>query len=217
MRCQAAEFQGAATGGRHALGLEYDFVQRTISMRVETPKKLFTVDDYHRMAEVGILGPEDRVELIEGEIVQVSPIGSRHAATVDGITEMFVPAFLKRAIVRVQGPVRLSNFTEPEPDVILLRYRPDRYKTAMAGPDDTLLVAEVSDTSLRYDQQVKLPIYAAARIPEVWIVNLQDDTLLVFRNPAGRTYATEFALRRGEAISVAAFPETVFQVDEILG
>jgi Uma2 family endonuclease len=166
---------------------------------------------------VGILGPEDRVELIEGEIIQVSPIGSRHNATVNRNTEMFVPAFLKRAIVQVQGSMRLSNFSEPEPDLLLLRYRPDYYKTRLAGPDDTLFAMEVSDTSLRYDLDVKLPIYAAAQIPEVWVVNLQDDTLLVFRNPAGNAYKTEIVLARGDSISVSAFPETVFQVDDILG
>src|SRR5215813_142672 len=131
-------------------------------MQIETTKKLFTVDEYYRMAEVGIIGPEDRVELIDGEIIQMSPIGHRHMVAVNRATDFFTAAFRGRAIVSVQNALRLSNYTEPQPDIVLLKYRPDFYKEKNFTAQDALLVLEVADTTIHYDREIKLGKYAEA-------------------------------------------------------
>jgi len=200
-----------------AIRLGYHASNGNIHMQIETNKKLFTVDEYYRMAEAGILGPEDRVELIDGEIIQMSPIGNRHVGCVNRATQLFVQAFTGRATVSVQHPLQLSNYTEPEPDVVLLKFRADFYTNKKVWAEDALLVVEVSDTTLRYDRNVKLPRYALARIPEVWIENLTSDELLIFRDPINGAYSTTLVLRRGDSVAPLAFPESVFKVDDLLG
>ena len=185
-------------------------------MQVETTKKLFTVDDYYRMAEVGIIKPEDRVELIDGEIIEMSPIGSRHLGCVNRANRLFALAARSRFVVSVQHPLLLNNYTEPEPDIVLLKPRSDDYYSKKPAADDALLIVEVSDTTLRYDRDVKLPRYAVAHVPEVWIENLDDDLLLVYRNPAGGRYTTALQLQRGENVSLVALPDVAFSVDELL-
>jgi Uma2 family endonuclease len=186
-------------------------------MDVEISKKLFTVDEYYRMAEVGILTPEDRVELIDGEIIKMCPIGDRHAGCVNMAAEVFVGAFRGRAVVSVQNPLQLSNYTESMPDIVLLKPRTDRYRSRKAKAEDALLVVEVSESTFLYDRNVKLKRYAKAEVPEVWIENLKKDLLLVFRDPAGDTYQTAFTLEGGSAVSATAFPEAIFQVEDFLG
>ena len=186
-------------------------------MQIETTKKLFTVDEYYRMADVGILGPEDRVELIDGEIIEMSPIGNRHLACVNRATETFIAAFKGRAVVSPQNPLRLSNYTEPQPDLVLLEPRSDFYASKRPVAEDALLVLEVSDTTLRYDWNVKLPHYAAAGVREVWIENLQEDLLLVCRDPSGNEYKTCLTLKRGDSVSLAVFPDVEFKVEDFLG
>src|SRR5262245_5599912 len=137
--------------------LEYHAFSGPIFMEIETTKKLFTVDEYYRMAEVGILGPEDRVELIDGEIVEMSPIGVRHLACVNRATRLFVAAFGDRATVSVQNPLRLGKYTEPQPDIVLLKPRTDDYSAKRPSAEDALLVLEVADTTIAYDRNVKLP------------------------------------------------------------
>ena len=117
----------------------------------------------------------------------------------------------------MQSPLRLSNYTEPEPDLAVLKPRPDCYSTKKPSSEDAFLVIEVADTTLRYDRNVKLPRYAAAGVPEVWIENLEDDLLLVYRDPAGNTYTTSLTFGRGDPVSLAAFPDIVFKVDDFLG
>ena len=153
-------------------------------MQAEVTKKLFTADEYYRMLEAGILTEDDRVELIEGEVIEMSPIGNRHAACVDRATELFISALQGKAIVSVQNPVRLNNYNEPQPDIVVLRRRDDYYESQRRTAEDTLLLVEVSDTTLRYDVNIKLPIYARTAISEVWIENLPEDVLVVCRNPA---------------------------------
>jgi len=186
-------------------------------MHIEAAKKLFNVDDYYRMAEVGILSPEDRVELIDGEIIQMSPIGTRHAGCVNRATRLFSLAFSGRAVVSVQNALRLSNYTEPEPDIVLLKYRPDDYADKRMMAEDALLVLEVADTTLRYDRDVKVPRYAAAGVPEVWIEALKGDRLLVYRDHADDGFKTGLVLKRGDSVSTMAFPDISFTVDELLG
>jgi len=186
-------------------------------MRTESTKKLFTVAEYYQMAEAGILSPQDRVELIDGEIIEITPIGDRHAGYINRAARLFHLAFAGKAVVSVQNPLQLSNYTEPEPDLVVLKIRSDDYIGKKVRAEDALLVVEVSDTTLRYDRRIKLPSYAAAGVPEVWIEDLEKHDLLVFRNPTGGTYSENLILQRGEKVSPEAFPEIVFDIDDLLG
>src|SRR5262245_47016647 len=154
----------------------------TPSMRAELPKRLFTVDEYYRMAEVGILDPDVRVELLEGEIVEMSPVGVRHVACVNRANALFVKHFADRGIVSIQNPVQLSNYTEPQPEIVRLKPRADYYAGKKISWEDTLLVIEVSDTTIRRDRY-KLSLYAKAGVSELWIADLQHDTIFVYREP----------------------------------
>ena len=149
------------------------------------------VDEYYRMAEAGILGPDARVELIEGEIIDMAPIGSQHAAVVRQLAHILHQNVGDQAIVSTQNPVRLDEYSEPEPDLALLRPRDDFYAAAHPGPGDVLLIIEVADTSLRYDREIKIPLYARHGIPEVWLVDLENERLLRFLEPGPDGYRTE--------------------------
>ena len=186
-------------------------------MRAEMPRKLFTVAEYYRMAEVGILDPEARLELLEGEIVEMSPVGVRHINSVNRATNLFARRLGERAIVSVQNPLQLSEYTEPQPDVVLLKPLADFYAEKRLSWEDALLVIEVSDTTIRRDRNVKLPLYAKAGVLELWIEDLKKDTIFVYRDPGLTTYATTLVLRRGDPICIAAFPDVVFQVSDLLG
>jgi Uma2 family endonuclease len=166
------------------------------------------VDDYYRMAEAGILGEDDRVELIDGELIDMAPIGQDHAATVNGLAHALFLACGDRAIVSVQNPARLDRFSEPQPDVTLFRPRADNYRTgARPGPADVLLLVEVADSSLRYDRAVKLPLYARAGIGEVWIVDLRRRVVDVHRTPAGNEYTTVETHGPDDTLTLALAPE----------
>lgn len=187
-------------------------------MAFELAHRLFTVDDYYRMAEAGILHEDDRVELIEGEIIEMPPTGSFHASVVDEIIQLFAARLTPdQARIRVQSPVRLSDLSEPQPDVTLLRPRPDRYRQAHPRADDVLLLIEVADSSAPYNRQVKLPLYAKEGIAEVWIVDLSAESVEVYRRPDGERYLDSSVFPRGESVSPAAFPELKLPVDSILG
>jgi Uma2 family endonuclease len=166
------------------------------------------VDDYHRMAEAEILRPEDRVELINGELIDMAPISLDHAATVNGLNEALVLATTGRAIVSIQNPVRLDRFNEPQPDVAVLRPRTDRYRSGEPpGPSDVLLLVEVAHTSLRFDRGYKLPLYAQMGIPEFWLVDLQRRVLEVYRRPAGDAYTEVATHESGDTVELALAPE----------
>jgi len=150
-----------------------------------------TVDDYRRMGALGILGPELRTELIDGEIMEMPPIGHPHAGTVKFIANRLKEAVGAAAIVAVQDPVWLDDHSEPLPDIAVLCPRADYYRTGHPGPADVLLLIEVADSSLHYDREVKLPRYARAGIPEVWLVDLGGRRLTVHRRPAPHGYADE--------------------------
>jgi Uma2 family endonuclease len=159
----------------------------------------FSAEDFHRMAEAGILSEDDRVELIRGEVVELSPVGKRHMAALKRLMDALFPLQLeRRALLQVQDPLRLSPDTEPQPDLVLLAYREDFYRDRMPEGQDALLVVEVADTSLNHDLEVKLPLYAQAGIPEVWVVDLVRDRVHVFRKPQGAGYQEAQALEEGE-------------------
>nr|WP_240905751.1 Uma2 family endonuclease [Thiorhodococcus mannitoliphagus] len=162
----------------------------------------YTVDDYYRMAESGILAPDARVELIEGEIVDMPPIGAPHAALVTMLQNRLIAAIGARALARIQNPIRLDSRNEPEPDIALVRNRSGHYRDRHPGPADVLLLVEVADSSLRYDRDVKMALYARFGIPETWLVNLADATLTAFRAPGPQGYAMAERLRMDSPIPV---------------
>jgi Uma2 family endonuclease len=186
-------------------------------MDTDLIKKRFTVDEYHRMGETGIFGPEDRLELIDGEILEMSPIGQRHASRVARATTLFVRMLGDRAVVNPQNPLQLSDWTEPQPDIVILKPRPDFYEYLRPTPGDVLLVMEVSDSTLRFDLKIKLKYFAAASIPEVWIQDVNEDVLHIFREPEGGKYSVSMQLTRGNAISPVGFPEVQFSTDDLFG
>ena len=179
-------------------------------------RRRFTVAEYYAMAEAGILAPDERVELLDGEIIVMPPIGNWHASNVDLFTNTFPAQLYGRAVVSVQNPTRLDDASEPQPDVMLLRWRDDFYGGGHPGPADVLLLIEVSDTTVDYDRGAKLSAYAAAGIPEVWIVNRPDRRIESYADPAGDAYATVRYYEPGESISPQAFPDAVLQVDQII-
>jgi Uma2 family endonuclease len=186
-------------------------------MAVALTKRRFTMEEYHRMAEVGILTETDRVELIHGEIVERTPISSRHASVIKRLNALLTGRLGARAIVSVQDPVQLSKESEPQPDVVLLRPTPDFYAGSHPEPVDTLLLIEVADTSLPYDRSVKLPHCAAAGVIEVWIVDLAGDVVEVYRTPVPDGYRDVVTVPRGGSLSPVAFADLTLGVDEILG
>ncbi len=162
----------------------------------------YSVEDYYRMAEAGIIKPDDRLELIEGEIIEMVPIGSRHAAVVTQLQHAFEQAMESLAVVRVQNPIRLSDLSEPEPDIAVLRWRDDFYAGAHPGPADILLLIEVADSTLRYDREIKLPLYARHGIGEGWLVDLENRKMLRFTRPAESGYADERAVDLSRPLTV---------------
>ena len=167
---------------------------------------LDVADEYQRMGEAGILAPDERVELIEGEIIVMPPIGSAHAGLVIHLNHLLTRAVDGRALVNVQNPVRLSDLSEPEPDLALLRPRDDFYTGAHPTPADTLLAIEISDTTLAYDRDVKVPMYARHDIPEVWVIDVKGKRLLVYRTPDGNGYAHRFTHAFSEPIEPVHLP-----------
>ncbi|MFH0351712.1 MAG: Uma2 family endonuclease [Chromatiales bacterium] len=154
-------------------------------------KHRLAVHDFHRMGETGILPVDGRMELIEGEIIVMAPIGSRHAAIVKQLMALFVRAVGAGAVVSVQDPIILGEYSEPEPDLALLRPRDDFYALALPRADDVFLIIEVADTTLRYDREIKIPLYARHGIPEVWLIDVEGRTLTIFEAPAGGRYRDE--------------------------
>ncbi len=160
-----------------------------MNARLQPVPRLLNVDEYHRMADAGIFGPEERVELIEGEIITMAPIGPDHGSAVARLTHLLVPPVDGQAIVWGQNSVILSNRSEPVPDLCLLAPRADFYATALPRPADTLLSIEVAKTSLRYDTDRKAPLYAREGIPELWIVDVAGRIVVRFRSPGPQGYA----------------------------
>jgi len=186
-------------------------------MSVNLAKHHFTVSEYERMGENGIFPPDARVELIEGEIIEMSPIGSRHAAAVDVAARSLMQQTVEFAIVRIQNPIVLDDFSEPQPDISLLRYRPDFYREAHPRPEDVLLVIEVADTTVQYDRNVKMPLYARAGVAEALLFNLPEDQLEYFSQPAMGAYQVSRVLGRGERFQSTSVPGLTLDVEMILG
>lgn len=175
----------------------------------------FTREDYYRMAENGTLAPDARVELLNGQIVHMFPLGPRHNLTVYWLTQQLSAASRGRWVVSAQCSVNLSEYYEPEPDFALLRPPMSRYRAAIPVAEDVFLLIEVSDSSLLLDREDKLPAYAAAGIPECWIVNTKDRTVEVYRTPRADGYAQQTIAHLGETCSPLAFPDVVLSVTDL--
>ena len=186
-------------------------------MSVDVVRRRFTVDEYLHMAQAGILTERDRVELLDGEIVEMTPIGRRHSGCVAALLRVLITGVGPRAVVWSQGPIRLSERSLPEPDVTLFRPRSLSYSDADAEPRDVMLLIEVSDASLRRDREIKLPLYAGAGIPEYWIVDVQGREIEVHTNPSGSRYGSVRRFGRGEFLIPLAFPDLRVPVDEVFG
>jgi Uma2 family endonuclease len=186
-------------------------------MRIEVEKRRFTVDEYHRMCETGVIGFEERTELIDGEIIKMSSPSTRHVACANRATTFFTEAFGRRAIVSIQNPLLLNLYNEPQPDVVVLKPTPDFYKSTRFTPEHVFFVVEISESSLAFDRKIKLPRYAACGTPEVWIEDLKHDVILVFRDLEADTYKSSVTLHRGQSVSPAAFPDVQFKVEDLLG
>lgn len=189
---------------------------------MDVVKHRFTVEEFTKMEEAGILREDDRVELIDGEVVQMAPIGARHVESVMRLnrllsrwTLMDVPTEEGAAyFVGVQNPIILGNRDEPQPDLVVVRRREGA--SGVPTPEEVLLVVEVADTSLRYDREVKLPKYAAAGIPEAWIVNLEADETEAYSEPGPEGYGKTVSFRRGQQITSATVPGLAFDAAEAL-
>ena len=177
----------------------------------------FTVETYRRLGELGILREDDRVELIDGQVVEMTPIGPDHGSCVNRLTALFAPLGSRQmATLGVQNPLVLTERHAPQPDIALLRYRKDGYRAKHPGPADTLLVIEVADTSLAYDRDTKIPLYAQAGIPEVWLVDLFAEMISVFRRPGPDAYGEVVTVRRGEILRPLLLPDVALTANEIL-
>lgn len=186
-------------------------------MSVQYQKRYFNVDEYYKMAEVGLLSPDDHVELIEGEIVEMSPIGKTHGGTVKRSNKFINRQLGDAVIVSVQDSVRLDDFSEPQPDLALLKPRKDFYTNSHPTPEDVLVVVEVSDASLNYDRNVKLPLYARAGIPEAWLVVLAKDVIEVHSEPRNGKYQKVHRLKRGKTLVSPTIPAFSCRVEDLLG
>ena len=198
--------------------IETEAIQTSLLARNPwVPRRKLDVAQYHRMGEAGIFRDRERVELIEGELIQMAPIGSGHSGAVNGTNRALIRAVGDQAIVSVHGPVRLGDYSEPEPDFMLLRPRDDDYRSKTPVAEDVLLLIEVSQSSLRYDRSVKLALYARHGIAEVWIVDLAANAVEWFRLPEGESYAETGRARRGETLTPALLPDVPVPVTAILG
>ena len=185
-------------------------------MAVDITKRRFTADEYQRMGETGILCEDDRVELMDGEVVAMTPIGPRHCACVDRTTRAMVTQAGETAIVRVQGSVRLDLFHEPEPDLVLLRPRADFYSSAHPGPADILLIVEIAQSSIDYDRDVKAAVYAKMGIAEYWLADLNANVLSCHSAPGDGGYRRVEQLHRGQVVSPQLLPACAIAVDVLL-
>lgn len=184
---------------------------------VTAPTKYrFSVDEYHRMAEAGIFTENDRVELWEGEIIAMAPIGSRHAKCVTEQQHRFEQQLGERAVVRVQQPVLLFPDSEPEPDIVIARPRSDGYGSSHPGPEDVLLIIEVADTSLAYDRDTKIPRYGREGIPEAWLWDLGSEQVYVYQEPGPPGYRSVRIFGRGDSLTPSAFPDVRIPVNDVL-
>jgi Uma2 family endonuclease len=186
-------------------------------MSTQLAKVQFTVKQYHKMNAAGIFTEDDRVELVKGEIIKMSPIGTRHTACVKRLVDFITRLLQQAIIISVQDPILLNDLSEPQPDIALLKRRADFYETGHPQPQDILLLIEVADSSIDYDRDVKIPLYAESGILEVWLVDINQQVITVYRQPTPTGYKDIKTLTRNEKLSIQVFPEFTLNVNDILG
>lgn len=186
-------------------------------MSVQLARRPFTASEYHRLIEYGILTEDDRVELLNGEVIEMAPIGPRHAACVKRLAELLSAKVKKTAIIGVQDPIQLDDYFEPEPDITILKRRADFYVEGHPSPADVLIAIEVADTTVDTDRLVKLPAYARAGIPETWLINLPEDRVEVHSRPNRDVYQEIRIVLRGQRVVSPTLPQLKLKADDILG
>ena len=179
------------------------------------PRRLLTLDEYHTIGTAGVLKEDDRIELIEGEMIEMAPIGSRHLAKVNRLARLLSQCIGDQAIVSVQNPIALPPHNEPQPDLALLKPRADDYEGKLPSAEDILLVIEVADTTLAYDRDAKMPIYARHDIVETWLVDIQGQTVSIYQEPGKNGYRRLLTPTRNESITPTQLPNVVIQLVDI--
>ena len=180
-------------------------------------KRLFTVKEYYQMFESGVFADGERLELIRGEIIKMSPIGRRHAACVIRSSDVFTRKLGDRILLSAQNPLALDNTSQPEPDVVLLKRKADCYESGIPQPQDVLLLIEIADSTINSDRELKIPLYAEHGIMEVWLVDINNACIEVYRNPTGTGYQDIQKYYRGQNLSISSSLDISIAVDEILG
>ncbi len=180
-------------------------------------KRLFTVKEYYQMFDAGLFANGERVELIRGEIIKMSPIGRRHAACVIRSSDVFTRKLGDRILLSAQNPLALDNTSQPEPDVVLLKRKADCYESGIPQPQDVLLLIEIADSTINSDRELKIPLYAEDGIIEVWLVDINNACIEVYRNPTATGYQDIQKYYRGQNLSISSFLDISIAVDEILG
>jgi Uma2 family endonuclease len=187
-----------------------------LKMKLLTPHpKKFTTETYHKMSELGLFPEGDRLELIKGEIIEMSPVGLKHASCVKRLNHLFMKKLGDQVIVGVQDPIQLEDNSEPQPDLVLLKPRSDFYGNEHPQPKDILLLIEVSDSSLEYDRTVKIPLYAENQISEVWLVDLNESCLEIYRKPYQNYYQNTQKLSHINSIILSNFPEFEIKISDL--
>lgn len=180
-------------------------------------RRYFTVEEYELLVNAGVLAGDERVELLEGELIKMSPVNLAHVLAVNRLTYLLATRLAQRAILSIQNPVRLAKRSMPQPDVALWRLHEDDYRSGLPGPEDILLIIEVADSSVEYDRRGKSLLYARAGIQEYWIVNLPQKVLEVYRQPREGSYRSILRLTTGDTADLLAFPDVTLSVGAILG
>lgn len=193
--------------------MKYDYIQEETIMQL---RRVWTVEDYHRMAAAGILQPEERVELIEGQIVGMAAKGTPHSAAITRTARVLVNALGEQVLLRTQEPIRLNDYCEPEPDIAVVQVNPLDYADHHPTPEEVYLVIEVADSSLSKDQETKARIYAQAGIADYWILDINQRQLFVLRSPNQNGYQSEFMLTENANISPLRFPTLSVAIQDIL-
>jgi Uma2 family endonuclease len=183
---------------------------------VSPQKHLTNLDEWRRLGEANIFPPGSRLELINGEILEMAPIGFNHAGHLKRINTLFTRLVPESIITSVQDPLQLGDLSEPEPDFMLLKPNPDFYSSRHPNSDDVLLLIEVADSSLTFDQNQKQRLYALHRIPEYWLLNLTDNCLEVYRRPRGELYEEKTTLRAGDSVSLFQLPDITINLSDII-
>jgi Uma2 family endonuclease len=180
-------------------------------------KYQLTVTHFHKMIELGIFNEDERLELLEGELIAMAPIGPFHAGKTKRFIRLLSQAIGNRAILDVQGPIVLGNHSEPQPDIVLLRPRDDFYEVAHPQSEDVLLLIEIADSSLNYDRNIKIPLYARYGIPEVWLIDLPKQHIEIYLKPSDDGYQHLWRPNNSEHISLSLLPQVIIKVAEIWG